>query len=296
MLHNVMRQRRRFAFALILTQIALYGLWPQTAVFGAMIVGLFAGMVLVSATGHPVRRLIECGAIGLLLASRMPTPLLVCVTLLAGTAAAYAVLYMPLLDRAPFRLRLRSRKTFDVALDQRTTWQKLIPGQGHPAAYWTGTMRQVRADPHDDGTLYITYQDEDGAIEEVTITFLHLVPYTSARFLIENDTDLAGEEVILSYHLAPGQGDETTITSDMRVSGLPLRHAAERFFDDVLGDELDSFATMTSCRRSWKVRSGPIDLTSELGRDGIRLSLPTEATETTVEAEIDAEAARRMSA
>lgn len=293
MLHMVMRQRRRFAFALILTQIALFGLWPQSAVLGVMVLGIFAGMMLVSATGHPVRRLIECGAIGLLLASRMPTPLLVASTLLAGTALAYAVLYMPLLDRLPVRLGMRSRKTFEVTLDQRTTWMKLIPGQGHPAAYWTGTMHAVRADPHDDGTLYVTYRDEDSRTEEVTITFLTLMPYSAARFLIENDTHLAGEEVILSYHLAALQGGGTSITSDMRVSGLPVRHAVERFFDDVLGDELDSFATMTSCRRTWRPRSGAIDLTSELGRDKVRLSV---ADRTEPVAATDSAERKRMSA
>lgn len=279
MLHMVMRQRRRFAFALLLTQLALYGMWSQTEIFGVMLMGLGAGAVLAAASGHYIKRLIECGAIGLLASTRMPSVTLVAIVFIVVTGAAYVLMYTPLLDRLPFRLGMRSRKTFTVTLDRRTAWNKLIPGQGHPAAYWTGTMMSARADEHDDDTLYITFKNGTAPTEEVTVTYLALTPHSHAQYLLERDTLLAGEEIVMDYTLRDTAAGGTQILSDMRVSGLPIRHAVERFFDDVLGDELDSFATMKSCKRTWHMRPvGDVALTSEMGRDSVALNIAAEDT------------------
>jgi hypothetical protein len=275
MLHQVMRQRRRFAFALLLTQIALFDVWGQTAILAIMALGILAGMILVAASGHFFRRFIECGAIGVLAASRIPDPVMMATAFIAATLIAYALLYSPILDQLPFRIGMRSKKTFQVATDRRTTWSKLIPGQGHPAAYWTGTMLAVRTDAHDDDTLYITFENGTAPLEEITVTYLDLAPHHKASYLVEKDTLLAGEEIIMTYTLEEMDNKSTAITSQMRVSGLPIRHAVVRFFDDVLGDELDSFATMTSCKRTWHLRdTANIALTSELGRSDVSLAVP----------------------
>jgi len=286
MFHTVMRQRRRFAFALILTQVALYGVWPQYAILAFMVLGIGAGFVLVAASGHPLRRLIECGSIGVLACSRMPTPTLIAAAFVGATGLAYIVLYSRLLDQCGVRIGLHSKKTFDVNLDRRTTWNKLIPGQGHPAAYWTGSMLSARPDPQDEDTLYVTFQTNTAEKEEITITYLAMKPHVSAKYLIERDTLLAGEELIMTYRLEVVADEATRIHSDMHVSGLPIRHAVERFFDDVLGDELDSFATMTSCKRIWRRRpNSDVDLTSELGTEtGVFALKDTPETETTTTA------------
>ena len=274
MLYTVMRQRRRFAFALLITQIALYNVWTQTAIFAVMILGIFAGMILVAASGHPLRRLIECGAIGVLASARVPDPTMMAATFGATTLIAYVLLYSSILDHVPFRIGMRSRKTFQAPTDQRTTWSKLIPGQGHPAAYWTGTMMAARVDVDDEDTLYITFQNGTAPVEDITVTYLHKQPHDTVTYLVEKDTLLAGEEIIMTYALSAIDDQSTAIASDMRVSGLPIRHAVERFFDDVLGDELDSFATMTSCKRTWHLRDvARTALTSDLGRSDVALAI-----------------------
>lgn len=274
MLHQVMRQRRRFAFALLLTQLALFGVVPQSWILALMLLGLIVGFGLVSASGHGARRLIECGAIGVLAATRMPSVILIGLTFFGATLAAYVVLYTPLLDRLPIRIAMRSRKMFVVALDRRTTWYKLIPGQGHIAAYWTGTMTAARKDSHDDATLYLSFDDPYEGQEEVTVTYLDMDPHHKATYLIERDSQLPGEEIIMTYRMLQTEEERTSIYSDMRVSGLPVRLAVERFFDDVLGDELDSFATMTECKRSWSLKDvDDVALTSELGSDDVKLNV-----------------------
>lgn len=278
MLHMVMRQRRRFAFALLLTQIALIGVVPQSWIFVSMIAGMFCGIGLMSASGHPVRRIVECGSIGLLASSRIPSATVMAIVFILATATAYALLYTPLLDRLPIRIGLRSRKTFMVPLDRRTVWSKLIPGQGHLAAYWTGQLKEVRRDAHDDCTLYLSSEGDDGTIDETTVTYLQLVPHREATYLIERDTLVDGEEVMMQYQLVQTEEERTFIASHMRVSGLPIRHAVERFFDDVLGDELDSFATMTECRRYWTLRDPEnVSLTNEMGRASVTLSLAVDS-------------------
>ena len=66
---------------------------------------------------------------------------------------------------------------------------------------------------------------------------------------------------------------------------------------DVLGDELDSFATMTSCKRSWRLRKeNDVDLTSEMGNGYVQLRLSGK-TENRDDVEQDAqETTQRMSA
>ena len=274
MLQVFLRQRRRFAFALIVTQIALLHTWPETMLFAAITVTLSIGFVVASATTHPIRRLVECGAVGLAAATCVTSaPPLAATTFVGVTGLAYILLYTPVLDALPFRVGLRSRKKFQVNLDRRTTWNKLIPGEAHPAAYWTGTMLAARTDPHDEETLYATFDGPNGP-EEATITFLKRDNRTTAQYLVERDTFVTGEEVMISYQLAKITETSTSIRSEMRVSGLPIRHAVERFFDDVMGDELDSFAIETMCKRSWDLRgSHEIELTSELGRENVTLKL-----------------------
>ncbi len=276
MLHMVMRQRRRFAFALLLTQLAFIGVVPQGWILLLMILGIFVGFGLISATGHPLRRLMECGSIGLLASTRMPSLTLIVVVFVATTIGAYVLFYSGFMDRFPLRIGMRSRKSFVVALDGRTTWSKLIPGQGHVAAYWTGTMTSARRDAHDDETLYLSFDQGHDQKDEVTVTYLNMVPTTEATYLLERDTQLPGEEIIMTYKIKQTDEERTEISSDMRVSGLPIRLATERFFDDVLGDELDSFAMMTECRRSWSLKdAGDAALTTDLGRDMVRLNLDT---------------------
>lgn len=280
MLHKVLKQRRRFAFALLLTQLAFYDVWPQTAIFGVMVVLTLCGVVLVAASGHPRRRLVECGAIGLLCCTRMPDMTTTVVVFLGATATAYVLLYSHLLDHIPLRIGMRSRKLFLAPYDLRTTWSKVLPGQGHPAAFWTGTMHSLQRDELDPATIYIQFREGDGPAEDVTVTYLHLVPRREATYLLERDTLLTGEEILITYHFSVDNPEQTRIQSDMRVSGLPVRHAVERFFDDVLGDELDSFATMTDCKRTWHVRDvGDVALTSELGRDSVVLDVKIETTD-----------------
>ena len=274
MLHMVMRQRRRFAFALLMTELALIGVVPQAWIFGVMLLGMMVGIALLSATGHAARRVVECGAIGLLVSSRLPDVTLIAVAFVGTTVLAYILLYSPLLDRLPVRIGLRSRKTFQVPMDSRTVWGKLIPGQGHKAAYWTGRLQKVRRDEHDDCTLYLTSETQNGKPDEFTVTYLKLDPHREATYLLERDSYIGDEEVIMTYKLVQTEPERTFIASDMQVSGLPIRHAVDRFFDDVLGDELDSFATMTECRRSWSLRdASDVALTSALGRDKVTLNV-----------------------
>ena len=274
MLHMVMRQRRRFAFALLVTQLALFGVVPQTWILAIMTVGMVVGIGLMTAPGRPVRRIVECGAIGLLASTRMPDPIWMGLAFAVATVAAYLILYSPLLDRLPIRLGLRSRKSFMVAMDRRTAWNKLIPGQGHVAAYWTGTMIASRKDAHDEDTRYLTFENGDDPVEEITITYLKMDPQKRATYLIERDTLVPGEEIIMTYQLTRTEEERTLVFSDMLVSGLPIRHAVERFFDDLLGDELDSFATMTECRRRWFLRqAGDVALMTDLGREGVQLKV-----------------------
>lgn len=281
MLHRIFKQRRRFAFALLLTQLALYNVWSQSVIFALMGLLMLTGFMFVATSGNPLRRLVECGAIGILAARFAPDATTAAIVLLAATGLSYILIYSRLLDHIPLRLGMRSRKLFLAPFDLRTTWAKVLPGQGHPAAYWTGTMLAMQRDEHDTATIYITLSNEDASLEDITVTYLHLIPGQEATYLLERDTLLPGEEVLITYHFTATGPEETQIQSDMRVSGLPLRHAADRYFDDVLGDELDSFARMTHCKRTWHFRDvGDVALTSTLGRVTVSLGLQTDETPT----------------
>lgn len=277
MLHRIFKQRRRFAFALLLTQLALYNVWTQSFIFAVMGVIMLVGVMFVATSGNPLRRLVECCAIGILAARFAPDATTATLIFLVATGLAYTVFYSRLLDYTPFRFGMRSRKLFLAPFDLRTTWAKVLPGQGHPAAFWTGTVVAFQRDEHDPSTIYISLRPEGEPIEDITVTYLHLIPGKEATYLLERDTLLPGEEILITYHFTEAGPGETRIQSDMRVSGLPFRHAVERFFDDVLGDELDSFATMTHCKRSWHIRdAGDVALTSALGRDMVTLDVVTD--------------------
>lgn len=265
MLHNVMRQRRRVAFAVLFTQLASIWLWPGVVMTGVMALSVLLMSIVVISFAHPLRQSVECGAVGFYAAAFMPTELMLPM-FVAVTVLTYGILYTPFLDRLPVRIGLRSRKRFHAPYDRRTTWSKVVPGQGHVAAYWTGTMIAAKPDEDDDNTIYLMFKDGKNHLEEITLTYLSLNPHFAASYLLERDSQIEGEEIVMSYKFAKASQDRTTIVSDMRVSGLPIRLAMQRFFDDVLGDELDSFAFMVDCHRAWTFRNADkISLTDEMG-------------------------------
>lgn len=265
MLHNVMRQRRRIAFAVLFTQLASIWLWPGVVMTGVMALSVLLMSIIVISFAHPLRQSVECGAVGFYAAAFMPAELMLPM-FVAVTVLTYGILYTPFLDRLPVRIGLRSRKRFHAPYDRRTTWSKVVPGQGHVAAYWTGTMIAAKPDEDDDNTLYLMFKDAQNHLEEITLTYLSLNPHFAASYLLERDSQIEGEEIVMCYKFAKVSQERTTIVSDMRVSGLPIRLAMQRFFDDVLGDELDSFASMVDCHRAWTFRNADkISLTDEMG-------------------------------
>ena len=274
MLHNVMRQRRRIAFAVLFTQLASIWLWPGVVMVGVMALSVLITSIIVIACAPNLRQSVECGAVGFYAAALMPVPLMVPM-FIAVSVLTYGLLYTPVLDRLPVRVGLRSRKRFHAPYDRRTTWAKVVPGQGHVAAFWTGTMIAARTDEDDENTMYLRFQGADNTLEEVILTYLSLNPHFAASYLLERDTQIEGEEIVMSYKFAKAGSEKTTIVSDMRVSGLPIRLAMQRFFDDVLGDELDSFASMVDCHRKWSFRKADqISLTDEMGsREEITLGV-----------------------
>jgi hypothetical protein len=185
---------------------------------------------------------------------------------IAISLLTFGVFYTHFLDRLPIRIGLRSRKRFHAPFDRHTTWAKVIPGQGHVAAFWTGTLIAVHKDKDDENTMYLHFDDTEAGQSDATLTYLDLQPFFAASYLLERDSQIKGEEITMCYTFAKAGPEKTTILSDMRVSGLPIRLAMRRYFDDVLGDELDSFATMSDCHRAWTFRNAaPVNLTDEMG-------------------------------
>lgn len=265
MLHDVMRQRRRIAFAVLFTQLASLWIWPGIFMAAVMTVCVLVVSIIIITAANGLRQSIECGVIGFYAAALMP-PVLMIPMFIAISVLTYGIVYTHFLDRLPIRIGLRSRKRFHAPFDRRTTWAKVVPGQGHVAAHWTGSMIAASEDEDDNNTLYLLYRDAKNNLEEVTLTYLSLNPHFAASYLIERDTQIKGEEIVMCYKFAKASRDRTTIVSDMRVSGLPIRLAMLRFFDDVLGDELDSFASMADCHRAWTFRNADqISLTDEMG-------------------------------
>ena len=301
MLHNLMRQRRRIAFAVLFTQLASLWLWPGVVMIGVMALCVMVVAVIVIVAAKDLRQSVECGAVGFYAAAMMP-PVLMVPMFIAATVLTYAIFYTSFLDRLPVRIGLRSQKRFHAPFDRRTTWAKVVPGQGHAAAHWTGTMMSARADSDDDNTLYLTFEGDRNQIEHATLTYLTLNPHFNASYLLERDSHIEGEEIIMSYTFAKAGPERTTILSEMQVSGLPIRVALLRYFDDVLGDELDSFARMSDCHRAWRFRDPKkANLTDELAStenvQSIRaLGEPVEAVETSVEPATEKAKAHRTNA
>lgn len=301
MLHNLMRQRRRIAFAVLFTQLASLWLWPGVVMIGVMALCVMVVAVIVIVAAKDLRQSVECGAVGFYAAAMMP-PVLMVPMFIAATVLTYAIFYTSFLDRLPVRIGLRSQKRFHAPFDRRTTWAKVVPGQGHAAAHWTGTMMSARADSDDDNTLYLTFEGDRNQIEHVTLTYLTLNPHFNASYLMERDNHIEGEEIIMSYTFAKAGPERTTILSDMQVSGLPIRVALLRYFDDVLGDELDSFARMSDCHRAWRFRDPKkANLTDELAStenvQSIRaLGEPVEVVETSTKPTTESAKAQRTNA
>lgn len=252
MFQRVLRQRRRIAVAILLSQLAALSLWPGIAMAGLIALGALALSVFVIMFAPDLRRGIECAAIGFFVAAQFPIAYMGPLFVIGGLLGC-AVLYSPIMDLLPRRVHITSKQSFFLPFDIRDTWARVIPGQGAAENHWDADLLDFQTDDDDPDTLYLRYRKSDGMFDERTITFLDFWEGNDARFAIEVDHQVAGEDIDVSYTFAEKSYKRTDVTSKMELRGMPLRRAFALWFDDTLGDELDGVATQTHSHRNWQI-------------------------------------------
>lgn len=230
---------------------------------------LLAGGVAVAAASAVIllapdlRRWCECAGL-----AAVPAALALSLTglpwlLALPAAAALAVLvrlglYGPILSRLPLRFAVLSTRQHQVMMPAAEVWTRLVPGAGHPDDHWSGTLVDFDVDPDDPDTLYLRHRRPGGLLVDQSVTFLERTDGLACRYYQETDDPATGhEDAVVSFQLVEVGLDACNIQSEMSQQDLPLGLALSRWLDDLLGDELDSFAALVESRRDWSISRLP---------------------------------------
>ena len=261
-LSRLYRQRRRLAITGIAAMLAA-ALLPASAVPPLLAAGVaVAAASAVILLAPDLRRWCECAGL-----AAVPAALALSLTglpwlLTLPATAALAVLvrlglYGPALSRLPLRFAVISTRQHQVMMPAAEVWTRLVPGAGHPDDHWSGTLVDFDVDPDDPDTLYLRHRRPGGALVDQSVTFLDRTDGLSCRYYQETDDAAGHEDAVVSFHLTEVGLDACNIQSEMAQQDLSFGRALSRWLDDVLGDELDSFAALVEARRDWSISGLP---------------------------------------
>lgn len=262
MLSRLYRQRRRLIVVALSAMLAVALVpvpGPGPLPLGLIAAGLAAAVIL---SAPDLRRWSECAGLAAVLAGALIalTALPALVMLPATAALAYGLhagLYGPLTARLPLRFAVFSARQHQVTRPAPAVWTALIPGASHPDDHWSRTLVDFDHDPDDPDTLYLRHRLAGGLMLDQSITFLERDDGASCRYYQETHDEAGHEDAIVSYTLTEVGLDACNIDSHMSQEDLTLGRALSRWFDDWLGDELDSFAALVEARRDWSISGVP---------------------------------------
>ena len=233
----------------------LRGSTPVEAIYVAAFGAILAVLVLTFASR--LRRGIEVGAIALTLAALFPvvTELWLSLAVLIGGALLH-LLHGGGAERLPLRLRLTSHREARADLPIAHVWRRLVPGQGHPDDYWTGTLVDFDCDPDDEMTLYLRHRAPNGLFREATVSFLDQMRERFARWMIEDETAPTGEHCEIEVRLTPEGDFCTRISSELTYRNLPLGRALDLMLDGCSRDSWRGLARTMTRRPSVQLDTG----------------------------------------
>lgn len=245
------QKRRLIIVGLLVLVAALIRIGPtfDTAFLTVLAIGIAMAILhLIPA----IRRWLECSALALALLAALPVPADLYFSLsIAAAAVIFHFLHGSWPRRSSLRFGLANERTAKAKLPLTATWQRAVPGSGHPDDFWTGTLVDFEADPHDPLTIYIRYRNAYGLYSEATLTFIEREPPTYCRFILEPEYHNGEDERIFSIRLSEVGEFETLIETRVDISGLTLAQAATLWLDDNLGDEMGDMAETTLRRQKW---------------------------------------------
>ena len=221
--------------------------WALLSIIPALVIA-----VLIFSRAPRLREFAESLGLGAILMSLTPAPDIGLLVLIpAGAYLGHLLLYGRWWDWTPLRVCVTSTRRARVPVPIEELWVALVPGEGTPDEYWTGTLIDFEVDPDDPMTRYLRHDRSAELPIEATVTFVEWVWQSSCRYIVEEVSEgPAGDaEITLSFDAI---GDEDTVVESIFVqSGLTPRLALRRWLENRVGDEWDMVPARVKRSRAW---------------------------------------------
>lgn len=241
MLTRVQRQKRRLAVLAFGGLLAVFAaLGPALGIVAFVLVLGTGAAVIVYAPQH--RSWLETVGLGLTVAvgvaQVLPFSTLLTVPVLGAgfIAATRYALYGPWAERVDLWLPLTVSQTRQVAQPPRAVWAAAAPGGGLPEEVFPGSVEEVFVDQDDPETVYLAHYDG----REDTYTFLSRKAPDCARFMRTREDD--PREALVELRISEFSLGHSYIVMTETYDHLRPAEWFGLFFDDALGDEMDSLA------------------------------------------------------
>lgn len=173
----------------------------------------------------------------------------------AGWMLFFTFVYGTGLDDYRSKLAWRSRRTVSVAMAPEALWPRLETAVGRENEHWTPILHEVRA-TEDPRTFDVLYKMGPSIFQHQTQTVLARDENVHFRYHFTGDTapgNSALADGIFDIRLEPKGESETRLTLEMDQQAMLPRDALSVWFDDLLGDQLDSLRARLAGKRDWSV-------------------------------------------
>ncbi|GFE65842.1 hypothetical protein [Litoreibacter roseus] len=263
-------------FSTVLLAHATAGL-PDVAylAFYVMSLGLFAALSIVVYRLRPERRSVleVAGFSGLITAlAILYLPLPGITPVISGTVLFLLVLFgLSRFLRSKMSLQMgeglvwKDRHGAELPYPARLAWMHLIPGATELKGHSTGMLSAMEEDEEDPNVIHVTFSGRGQRNASYKLTYLEKDPPVTCRFLFEGK-EADGNKVhgIFAAHINILDHRTCFIAVNEERMGLSLGAYIERWFDDVMGYQVDRLrATLDKYHGDGQGITKPMPKTSE---------------------------------
>ncbi len=244
-------QARRILFVCGMGSLGSILIAGPTAMAAGLAIGAIWLVIFLCYTMPRLRTASESIALGLFLTGLLPVPNHVVPASLVGLSfLSHWLLYGPWADRLVPGISLIVDRQATIAGRPDEIWSALIPAASTRDRYWNNALVDFCADPDDEDTTYLRFKQPSGLMDEVTLTFLEVIPGKYCKFMLERGEFHDRNDVTLAITIDQTGPRECRVSSHLEQHDLPPRMAFARWFDNCPDDKIDGLAVARNIAQS----------------------------------------------
>lgn len=170
--------------------------------------------------------------------------------------AVYSITYGVTLDRFRIGLDWESTRSFKTNRTPSDLWPAFALSEETAGKHWDPLLHEVQHDADDPTILNVLYTHGSSFYQHQTQTILETIPNEKFRYHYMGDVDPANQsltEGVFGFDIQKSSKGGSKVTVSQNRSSMLPREAIGAWFDDELGDKLDSYKSRLHETRDWSI-------------------------------------------